>query len=204
MTDHAIDYDTLIAYALGHPAGLDTATIKRHLAGCAECRETVGLITGATAVIRADAAVSPSAQALDRVHSLGRELARTSAPGFLTTVKRVLAELTFDGRQSYAAAGLRGASDSYLLTYEQGDAVVDLELEPPAPETAQLWRMTGQLDTPDLAASVELVVIGGRAARAIAATDAHGVFSLAIESGNYDLLFSLDDRVIVVPGVEVG
>src|SRR5436853_375864 len=67
MTDHAIDYDTLIAIVLGEPVRLDQETVRRHLDACPDCQATIHLLSAAMATMQADAEPGPSARALERV-----------------------------------------------------------------------------------------------------------------------------------------
>lgn len=203
MTEHPVAYETLIALALGEPLDHETDALRSHLAACPECQATIRLLQTARETTQLDAHALPSAGALARVRGLLPMAAKPAASPF-AGLRRVFGALSFDGRQAYAAAGLRGSSDSYLLSFTEGESALDLEIEPPADEAPAHWQVTGQFDSPDLTAPADIAVIGGRATRALTSTDEFGLFSLAIEPGNYDILISLHDRVIVFPEVDVG
>ena len=203
MTAHPVGYDTLIALALGEPVYHETEALTSHLAACPECQRAIRLLQSARDTTQLDARAIPSAAALARVRALMPSPATPAGSPF-AGLKRVFGALAFDGRQAYAAAGLRGSSDAYLLSYTQGEAALDLQIEPPSDDDGVSWHITGQIDAPDLATPAEIAVLGGRATRALTTTDAFGVFAVTIAPGNYDLLIGLGDRVIVFPEVEVG
>src|SRR3954470_10835365 len=115
MTDHEIDYDTLIALALGEPVAIEPERVRLHLETCASCQKTISLLAAARSTVELDASAAPSARALDRVRNLMQRAERAPHAGLFGVLERVVAALTFDGRQAYAAAGFRGTSGSYLL-----------------------------------------------------------------------------------------
>jgi hypothetical protein len=205
MSDEHVRYEDLIAHVFGEPSATDSTTIATHLESCAGCRATANRFAAVRATIELDRMPGPSISAIERVKGL-----MTAAPVVqqafspFSTLRRALASLTFDSRQAYALSGLRGSSDSYLLTYAHDDLELDVEIEPPATESESTWHLIGQLASDESLPSTEVTALGGRGHSKTVTTDEHGVFSFALEPGSYDLLIDREQDVVIVPEIDVG
>ncbi len=203
MTAHALTFDELITIAFNDTELPREDARAIHIAGCDECQTTLRLVGAARSTLTIDAQAVPSAHALSRVLGL-IDQRKPRAIEQANPIRRLFAALTFDSRAGYATAGLRGKSDSYLLSYEQETATLDLEITPSSHESNSVWHITGQLDHPGQRSSADIAIIGGRGASVATHCDEFGVFSFAVEPGMYDLFVSLDDSTLVFPEVEVG
>jgi anti-sigma factor RsiW len=205
MSDGHAQHEELFAHLLGELGPGESELLTAHLEACAECRAMLARVEAVRSVIQADNAAGPSAAALARVKDLMANRKPTRAlPSPIDSIRRVFAPLTFDSRQGYAMAGLRGSADSYLLTYEHGDIAFDLEIEPPMPGTDAPWHVTGQFASSETPLPAAVTVIGGRGLTVTASCDEHGVFSITLEPGDYDLQIVQDREVIVFPEIDVG
>jgi hypothetical protein len=127
-------------------------------------------------------------------------------PSLVGSIRRVVANLVFDGRQPLAAAGLRGAADAYALVYSVDDVDVDLQIEPASPDGGR-WLITGQVSVPSGAGAVSVEAVSRPLASAAAAeVDQTGMFSLILDAGTYDLVVHVAERgeAIVLSGIGVG
>jgi hypothetical protein len=114
----------------------------------------------------------------------------------------VVAALTFDSRAGYARAGLRGASDAYVLGYQAGDTLVDLQIEPPAGASSRDCQLTGQIEGDETPVRIIARTSDGVVASE-SESDEHGVFLLNLMPGQYDLELSRKDEVLVLTGLTV-
>jgi|GEM_PF-2356376 len=203
MTSHALTYDELILIAFENTDLSRDDARATHIAECSECQSTLRLFEATRTTVVVDATASPSTKAMNRVLGL-IEHRKPQVAALPNPVRRLFGALTFDSRAAYATAGLRGKSDSYLLSYEQEHATLDLEIEPAANKSSSVWHITGQFELPGQAGSADIAIIGGRGASIATHCDEFGVFSFAVEPGMYDLFVSLDDSTLVFPEVEVG
>ena len=204
MSDHAVAYDDLLAYAWGELAGDRADAIARHVAACAECAATVRRVGLVQSTVRADATLAPSPDALTRVLALisGRQPVSEPGPGLAETFRRAVAALTFDSRADYARAGLRGAADAYLLGFEIAGIHIDLQVEPPAGPVGAC-QLTGQIDRPAGGAVQVLARAEGGPLAGETESDEHGVFLLNLPPGVYDLELSVEGETIVLAGLAI-
>jgi hypothetical protein len=202
MTENHIETDMLISIALGRA---DDAAVP-HLASCAECQATVSRVRAVQQTLHADAELAgPSASAIARVKSLAaasRPATRSYSPWAAT--RRLAATLTFDSRASYTGAGLRGSSDSYLLSFAMDDVSLDIELEPPAGRVPAPWSLVGQLSRNDEPFPAEVVAVGDAGQPTVVESDEFGVFTMTLGPGQYDLQVQRDGDVVIVSEIDVG
>lgn len=205
MSDEHVSYEDLIAHLLGEIGDAGSTTIAAHLASCFECRATANRFASVRETIEADRIPGPSLSAIERVKDL-----MTASPVVqqafspLATLRRAIASLTFDSRQAYALSGLRGSTDSYLLTYVYDDLELDVEIELPANESESTWHLIGQLARDDARPPTKITAIGGRGHQESVTPDEHGVFSFALEPGSYDLLLVREQDLVIFPEIVVG
>jgi anti-sigma factor RsiW len=208
MNDHPISDDDLLAYASGDPVQRDNRPLAAHLATCPACAATLARFTLVQTSVRTDATIVPSAAAISRVNALiaGRRQPAPEQPSIFATLKRVVASLTFDGRSTYALAGLRGSTDAYLMRYAHDEVEVDLEIAPPGEQEIERWQITGQVSAAEPTGSFDVAFAeAGRSQPLVGLLSGDdGVFFASLSQGRYDLLIRMPENVIVVPDLEVG
>lgn len=201
----SISDDELLAFGGDELEPTRAAAVAARVAASAEAAATVGRYRLARAVVRADAAEGPSAAAVARAKGIMPK--RSPVADLLSTLRRVVAEVTFDNRAGGAAAlaGFRGGMSAYQVAFAGGGAEVDLQLDPPA-EAEQRWRLLGQVTTDDDAPATILLTMAAGGERPVAETtaDEHGMFGLAALPGRYDLLVRVHEMLIVLPDLEIG
>jgi hypothetical protein len=207
MNDHPTDND-LIAYAFGDPDQRNRPDLATHLASCQDCSATLARFFLVQSTVRADATLVPSATAVARVKALiaDRRQAAIEPVSIFATLRRVVAMLTFDGRSEVALAGLRGASEAYMMRYTYGELDVDLEIAPSGDDETGPWLITGQVSTAESSGPIELAFAepGGIQPVVELLSDEDGMFFANLSRGRYDLLIRMAENVIVAPDLEVG
>lgn len=204
MPTQPITYEQLVAYAAGELEPALIPMVESHVAIDPEAAETVRLYRQVRATGRTDDSIAPPTATLEAAKALMAErLARRPRVGLLESLKRIVAELAFDSRPRLAVAGLRGATESYQLSFECPAATVDLEVERFVDGGQVRFRLMGQV-TPTSDAAVGTVALSAPGAfEPIATTDAdeRGVFSMTTQPGRFDVLVMVDDAVIVLGGI---
>jgi anti-sigma factor RsiW len=208
MTKHPVSDNALFAYALGDADLPDRATIAAHVDACPACAARLARIELVRTTVQVDAALRPSPAALTRVKALAAVRVRAAEPeresSLLASLRRLAAALTFDSRAAPALAGLRGATDGYVLAFATDELDVDLQIEPVGGMEGARWRLTGQIDTAIPTVVVALAEPGSVRPLFSAAVESDGMFEFEIAGGTYDLLVQLAEAVVVVPNLEVG
>jgi anti-sigma factor RsiW len=207
--------EKLIAFAAGELDELEAARVRQHLGSDTVARETVNLFLALRRTLATDDSVVPPdsviarAKAIFKPQSVGQSGLATSLASWLEAVDRAVASLLFDSRVQ-PALGFRGASQAVRLAFDSGEAEVDLELSGPDDSANDgLCRVTGQISVDPSADAargphpVALVEPGTTRAVAETRSDEHGVFSLRVAPGRYDLCVQVGSRVIVAPEVQV-
>ena len=109
-------------------------------------------------------------------------------------------------------AGIRGVGTTFQASYETEQLSVDIEaelIEESAGEYSaqQRWRLMGQLDMPESVSNVDVAMIPAESTSAINAkqttTDEHGMFTVEVEAGTYDLLIHCGESVVVLSNVKI-
>lgn len=204
MADHPGDHE-LIAYADEVLDGADATRIAAHLGRCTACAGTVARLLMLREAVRADVAFAPSAAAISGAKALFAA-PRPAARDMLEPLRRIVAQLVFDSGSalSPALAGFRGGGDRHL-TYETESIEVDIQVQP-VEGAGEDWTILGQVATEndEAPAVLELVIANDDAAVATATSDANGMFRFAGPAGWYDVIVRFPDRIVVLPGVELG
>lgn len=207
MNGHPTDND-LIAYAFGDPDQRNDLDLAGHLTACPACAATLATFALVQSTVRIDATLVLSAATVARVKALIADRREPAAEpsSMFATLKRVVATLTFDGRSAVAFAGLRGATDAYVLRYAHGEIDVDLEIAPSGDEETDHWVVTGQVSAADPTGPLDLAIAMPGSTQPVVQllSDDDGMFFANVARGRYDLLIRFADHVIVAPDLEVG
>lgn len=201
-----ISFERLIEYAAGKLSPMEAGMVEAYLASSPSAAATVSRFREVAHSIRSDDSVLPPARVLDAA----KELYRENPPKVVSTVaewmrglQRALATLIYDSRPQVALAGFRGHSDRYQVSFQAADVEIDLDVECGATGTQR--QVMGQISgvsqlRPD---SIGLSKPGTLELIASATPDAVGMFKVVAESGTFDLLIGLEDRVVVVANLEL-
>lgn len=206
MNDKRVSYEQLIAYAAGDLDSTAADFVEGHLKQSVEARAVVERFRTVVETLRGDDSQAAPADVMARAKALFADRRVAATPSLLETAVRVIGELVHDSRPQAALAGVRGAALAYQLSFESERVDVDLDIEPEEIGGSSLLRISGQVTPRDEADVVRTVAFVAPGTTEIASTikpDQHGVFSLTIASGNYDLLITVSDTQVVLPNVEI-
>lgn len=201
------ELDRLLAFAEGRLAPEEAAAMKAFLNSDREASETVARFQAVRATLQTDDSVAPPASVIEQARALFREQRARTTPGesWWESLRRVVAEMVFDGRTQPALAGVRGAATTYQLTFRSDAADVDIEIGRGGGGEHGPRRLTGQV-SPHGGLRVErvgLVEIGAHGPAAWSDVDAGGMFELTSGAGRYNIWLASQDLVLVLPDVEV-
>jgi hypothetical protein len=206
MSQQPFTLEQLAAFAAGKMDAAQRELVQQHLTTDAVAANQVARLREIAQVV-ATPIENPPAETIARAKALFSEIRRTkpASEGLWSKLQRVIADLTFDSRPQAALAGLRGASTSYQLSFQSELGEVDMEVEAPSPAHATTWRIMGQISATEgqRADVIALASSGSFAPFASAVVDEHGVFTLSTSPGKYDVLISMQDALMVVPGIEL-
>lgn len=202
----SVPYERLIAYAAGKLSPMEAGLVEAFLNANPAAAATVSRFREVSHSLRTDDTVAPPAKAL----AAAKQLYRENPPKVVNTVaawmqglQRALATLIYDSRPQVALAGFRGQGDRYQLAFEVDDIEIDLDVE--STTSSGKRNLMGQISgverfRPD---SVGLSKPGTLELVASATPDDVGMFKLDVSGGTFDLLIGVDDRLVVVPNLEL-
>jgi hypothetical protein len=210
MSNAKITYRQLIAYAAGELPAEEAAQVQAYLAANPSAAEPVALYRQARAALQNDQGADPPVDVVAKAKRIFAAARSDPAPGWLARLEQFIGELVFDSRAEPALAGYRGAATTFQLSFECEVASVDLEAEPLVDGNTvgadeSQWRIMGQVDLrqPDALVELALVEQGAGAKVADAVADEHGMFTLEVKAGRYDLLLRVGDKVVVLRNIEI-
>lgn len=191
-------FENLLALALGESTDAESA--RRAVADDADAARTLSLIETVIGTLRTDDTVAPPADVLRRAMAIMRPQAQTL--GWLETLRRFVADLTFDSRVQPALTGFRSASAGAQLVYQSEIGEIELQVTPRPASEGPGWLVAGQL-TPS-ADDLEIVAMS-REGDILATTtpDEAGIFSFAVEGDSFELMIRANGQVIVIPQIEL-
>lgn len=201
MTRQTPNIEDLARYALGDCTPEAAAEIGGVIAADAGVRRRLAEVVGLIESLRGQ---SVSAGLVGRLAAVFDAADGLAPSGFDGDVVRVLAELVSDSRDLDHAAGYRGQSTVYQLTFEAGGVEVHLQVKPS--DHPGFVHVRGQVEVMDgdgAVTAVEFVPVGGGSSLRTVA-DRSGYFSADAELGVYDLRIRVADREIVIAAVELG
>lgn len=203
MHDAKVTYEQLIQFAAGELNAADQQRVALHVQANPQAAATVAAFRQAADAIRTDLSVAPPAETLARAKQLFATRPQpASAPSWLERAQCLLAHLVFDSRPQAALAGVRGPGSGFQLAFESNVADVDLSVEPAADDT---WRLMGQVTprTGSGAAEVVITLHGTLAPIRTVSTDEHGVFTLDMPPGSFDVFVAVQNTVVVLQNVDL-
>ncbi len=201
-----VPYERLIAYAVGKLPRAEADLVEAFLARNPEAAQTVERFRQTLASLNADDSVAPPTDTLERAKALFAERrVPREAPSlsWIEQLQRTVAALIFDSRPQLALAGFRGGSDEYQLGYETDDVAIDIEVAPATDDDRRTLMGQVSASAESRAECVVLSSPGSFEPITMATPDSSGIFELNSESGVFDLLVAVGDRLIVVPNLEV-
>lgn len=206
--DHPVDYAPLIAFAAGDLSGAERERVADHVERCAACARTVARYAAVGETVRNDERWAPPAAVIARAQALFKPAGSPAEEGLdvITTLRRIMASLTFDSRADYAMAGLRAQRDrqQYQLAFMSDMASIDLDIAPTRTE----WRIMGQVSLPDdeeQSLPVRLVNHDGEVVFQTV-SDAGGLFTGVAPAGTYSVEVDLPggEATVTAEPVEIG
>ena len=174
-----------------------SADARRHVAECSHCSGQLQTIRQTTGLMRSDAIESAPAELVKFAKDIFRQRTAVRNP---STLKRIIAALTFDSVTAAPAYGLRSQADSgRQLVYSTETVDIDVRVSPENEE----WQIAGQLPG-SLCESGE-VNLEGEKFSATAKLNELCEFSFSsVPGGTYKLALHLLDVIIETPPLEIG
>lgn len=212
MTSNRIKYEQLIEYAAGQLSGDEHAKISAYVKANPTVAQTVAMYRQAHLAVGTDESIAPPEQLVAKAKSIFTVQPQAPAISWLDQLQQIIAELVFDSRVQPALAGIRGVGTTFQASYEAEQVSVDIEAEPieesiGESSSQERWRVMGQIDMPESASNVAVAMIPTESTAAIAAkqtvTDEHGMFTVEVDAGNYDLLIRCGESVVVLNNIEI-
>ena len=206
MNGEPLTYDRFVAYAAGELAGDETARMEAWMASSPEAAARVAEIRDLLQIMRGDDSRPASRTAIDRAVATFATHRSHAVTDWLSSARRILAELVFDSRRPLALAGFRGGMNGYQLAYQTSDATIDLQVSPSAQGAEAVWQVRGQISlrSGDEVADVVLLEHDTSAVAGRLASDEHGCFKLSAGRGSYDLLVNVSAGTMLVPDLQIG
>lgn len=174
-----------------------SADALRHVAECSHCSGQLQTIRQTTGLMRSDEIESAPAELVKFAKDIFRRRTAVRNP---STLKRIIAVLTFDSLSAAPAYGLRSQADSgRQLVYSTETVDIDVRVSPENEE----WQIAGQLPG-SLCESGE-VNLEGEKFSATAKLNQLCEFSFSsVPGGTYKLALHLPDVIIEIPPLELG
>lgn len=209
MSKAKITYQRLIAFAAGELSPQERAEIEQSLASDPEAADTVARYRAAGATMQADESVDPPANVIAKAKAIFTPPRLERTPSWWRRLEQVIATMTFDSRAQPALAGYRGSGSGFQLAFESSKGEVDLQVEPlgpPSPDPNSVrWQLLGQVNAPQTEpiAAVALVAANADEPTADTEADEHGMFTIEIQPGKYDLMVQIGDTVVVLKDLKI-
>lgn len=210
MTEPRITDEQLLAFAAGELSGFQAARVEEYLHSNAEAAATVALYRLVQQRYAEDDSVAPSTSAIARVRAIfARHAVQSARTNWLQAVDRLIAKLIFDSRLHTAAVRYADTGQRINLTYQAESAEIDVQAERQTPvgdgDHSERWQLLGQVSPPPASgkAKIALAVQGAALPIAEVQADDRGAFALQAMPGRYDLYVQLDERVVVIPNLDI-
>lgn len=184
--------DQIVSHLAGELPNEASTEIRRLLESDLRYGDLAVRLGRAISFLREEPHVAPSSRARERAHALLAAARPGLADRLADGVRRVVAALDFDTRQTPAMAGLRGGAGVAQVAFSADEADIDLELAEAGPDR---WTLRGTVDADDDGGwSIELRDDTGSVIDA--GTTDGGSFAVTIAAGSYTLLASRGGTVI--------
>lgn len=210
MTGKRIPRTTLIAYAAGDLGGTEAATVKAMLSRDPRASATVARYRLARRTLLADDGADPSPAASASARAIFRSAPGANLADRVVEVGRIIATIIFDSRVKPLAAGLRGPTTSFQMTWslsgpEGLTGELDLAAEPVESDPDGSWRVVGQLATrePIPSLRVDVCRAGSLTPEQTTVGDRRGAFMLRLRPGTWDFHLHLPKTTVVVPDIRI-
>lgn len=205
-------YEKLIAYASGELSGDEAESVSAFLKTNPAAAQTVAMYKQAHLMASTDESIAPPMQLVAKAKSIFSSQVQSPAISWIDQLQQIIVELVFDSRAQPALAGIRGVGTAFQASYETEQVSVDIEAEPIEESASEYsskeqWRIMGQIDMPESAANVDVAMIPSASTTALESkqttTDEHGMFTVEVETGTYDLLIRCGDSVVVLKNINI-
>lgn len=206
MNPKRLSYDSLIAFAAGDAAGSEAESVRRELEADPSAEQVVRRFQRVVKTLRSDDSVAPPTDVVLRAKQLFTERPVPSQPGWLDSLRHIVADLVYDSRPQLAVAGVRGAVAAYRLSFECALADIDFEIERHQEDGGEICRVTGQVSVRDRTASAKSIAFVARGADQAVVTvtpDQYGAFDADVAPGVYYLAINVSEETVVLADVDI-
>lgn len=212
MASNRINYEKLLAFASGELDKDEAASVRAFVKTNPAATQSIAMYKQAHLLASTDESIAPPEQLIAKAKSIFSSQARTPAISWLDQLQQIIADLVFDSRAEPALAGIRGVGTTFQASYETEQVSVDIEAEPIEESIGEYssqerWRVMGQIDMADSISFIDVAMIPTASSAATEAkqttTDAHGMFSIEVDAGTYDLLLRCGENVVVINKIEI-
>src|SRR5262245_21847609 len=174
----------------------ERAEATAHTAECSRCAEQAARLERAVLMMRTDTTEEAPRYAIASAVSAFR----SRVSGAESSLKRLLAALTFDSFQMESAAGLReGAIAERQLVYSAGDSTLHLQVS----RSGDVWLVSGQVLGDCAGGEIEVRDASQESVK-VALSGLYEFTVPPLKSGSYSLLLRLPDIEVEIPDFELG
>lgn len=193
-------FDDILALATGEATSRDRDAIRRAVEADPDAAAAFERVARALATFEHDRRIAPPAELRAALLDIFQPAKVAARPGWLESLRTLIASLVFDSRQPAAVAGFRSAAGAVRMGYSVGAISIDLHVE--TAEHGDLRTLLGQID--GAAGPFEIAIIDAAgAAVSTARTDDHGSFAIDIGPGTYDIAVRLESESVLLSDVAI-
>jgi hypothetical protein len=191
-------YETLLNYLENQLSNEDRSQVDEHTALCQRCSRRLTLLQAVLRSTAGDRTVAPPESVLKRAVDIAHGKRDLRKPWL-----RVVAALSFDSRLQLSSAAIRGTAHGRQMLFTTKQVDIDLQIKPGRTDSDLIGQiLSAQSSGEVLPAFVSLQSNAGTLLRAME-TDPLGQFTFRqIPSGNYDLVFDLENQEVAITGLE--
>jgi hypothetical protein len=205
--------ESLIAYAAGDLSPAESASVQAWLERNPNAAKTVAQYRLAQETFASDDSLVPTPNAITRAREVFIPNAKptsTAKDRVLDAIDRIVARVLFDSRIQPLAVRSAGVAERISLTFETDDSEIDVQADripdPTSnPNSLGRWRIIGQLSGSLSTGrrAIALIMAGSEQAVAQVSADEHGVFTIDVHSGKFELRIDAGHGVVVLPHIEL-
>jgi hypothetical protein len=201
----AIPFEQLLALAAGELDDETAAAVQRQIDQSPEALAALKRVRIAVGAMRTDDSVAPPADVVAKARLMFGKLHERQRRSWIDGLRKVVARLVYDSRLQPALAGYRSAQQTVQLSYSAESVTVDLQLEQPVEGVDAGRNLMGQISqsTPGPRLCVRLFASDSATVVQECPADDHGMFSLTVAAGRYDMAICADQWVVVIPDLQV-
>lgn len=201
MDTPRVTFDDLVKLANGELDAGRAAVAEAHLAQNHVDRAAFERVRLALATFRRDREEAAPAGLPATLYSIFKPERVQSRPGWLAAIRAIGADLIFDSRTASATVGFRSAAEAVQLSFSSPAASIDIQVD--VGSSRDRRHVMGQVAASAAAPFDVLVLDDGGAVAAQATTDVHGVFSMALAPGTYDLIVHVGSEALLLADVAI-